>query len=69
MNAMRSAEQIDADLETEIDAACKRMVDGKTEEAQRAAWTEMAVLIRRRSSHQVMRMELDRRLVRGEKKV
>jgi hypothetical protein len=64
MNAMRTQEQMDADLEVEIDAACERMSKGKSEAEQRAAWTEMAVLIRRRSPMQVMKMELERRIAR-----
>jgi hypothetical protein len=66
---MRSQEQIDEDLEIEINAACARMVAGATEDAKREAWTEMAVLLRRRSDTQVMKMELDRQLLRGKIKI
>jgi hypothetical protein len=67
VNAVRSQEQIDADLEADIDAACNRMVTGITEEARRDGWTEMAILLRRRSDVQIMKMELERRLARKPK--
>lgn len=61
---MAPAERRDVDLEAKIDAAYSSMVAGKTE-AERTEWfTEMARLIRCRSNHQVMKMELQRRLNR-----
>ncbi len=54
----------DEQLEREINAACQRMVNGKTEEEKRAGWTDMSVLIRRRSSTQIIKMELELRLLR-----
>lgn len=69
MNAVRSQEEIDADLEVEIDAACARMVDGKDDLERSAGWTEMAILLRRRSTTRIMKMEVERRLVRGDKKI
>lgn len=55
--------RVDDALEGLIDAAYARMVkSGATEGESRDAWTEMAVLIRRRSPTQIMRMELERRI-------
>jgi hypothetical protein len=57
--------RIDAALEDLIDLAYARMVKpGATQEESSAAWTDMAVLIRRRSHTQVMKMELEMRLLR-----
>lgn len=55
----------DARLEKQIDAAYARMVDPKASlQESNAAWTEMAVLIGRRSQNQIMRMEFEMRLLR-----
>lgn len=60
-------EQMDADLETDITAAYLRMVDGVTEQDRRTAWADMALLVERRSTAAVMRMELERRIYRATK--
>lgn len=57
--------RVDDALEGLIDAAYARMVKpGATPEESSAAWTDMAVMIRRRSATQVMRMEIEMRLLR-----
>lgn len=57
--------QADAALELQIDAACERMSDpAATDEESREAWCEMAALIGRRSHTQVIKMEIERRLLR-----
>lgn len=59
--------QADAALELQIDAACDRMIDSATsEEESREAWNEMASLIARRSHTQVLKMEIERRLLRSQ---
>lgn len=61
--------QADAALEIQINAACARMVDPATsEEESRVAWADMASLIFRRSPHQILKMELERRIARKESK-
>lgn len=60
---MRTQEQVDADLESEIDAAYERMIHAPTDEESKSAFHEMCLLIARRSPHQIQKMELDRRLV------
>lgn len=62
MNAVRSQEQMDADLETEIDVMYERMIAEPDEVKARAHFQEMALLIRRRSHFQIQKMELERRL-------
>lgn len=64
MNAVRSPEQRDADLETEIDRHYQIVINGKTDDIKRAAFTEMARAIRRRSQAQIMKMEFEMRLLR-----
>lgn len=57
--------RVDVALENLIDEAYQRMVKpGATPEESSIAWTDMAVLIRRRSQSQVMRMEIEMRLLR-----
>lgn len=59
----------DEALEREIDAAYDQMVDpAKTDEESKAHFRDMAVLIGRRSPHQVQRMEIERRLLRRQAK-
>lgn len=59
----------DAALEAEIDVALARMCDpAASEETSREAWTEMAVLIGRRSQTQILKMEIELRLLRKGKK-
>lgn len=65
MSATLAPKEIrDAQLEAEIDAAYDRMLTGKTDDLKHAAFTEMAVLVRRRSPDQVMKLELQMRLRR-----
>lgn len=68
MNAVTAQPDRDAALEMEIDAAYERMIKAPTDHGSREAFTEMAVLIRRRSPAQVLRMELERRLARRQAK-
>jgi hypothetical protein len=57
--------RVDSALEELIEAAYQRMVKpGATPDESNAAWTDMAVMIRRRSLDQVMRMEIEMRLLR-----
>lgn len=61
-----SANPIDRDaaLEAQIDAAYDAMVTAKTDEESKAHFRDMAVLIGRRSQHQILKMELDKRIAR-----
>lgn len=63
MSAVRSQEQMDADLEREIDATYSRMIAAPTENESRELFKEMAILLRRRSPQQIHKMELERRLL------
>lgn len=63
------AQERDARLEAEIDAACKRATDKNTTDREsHEALTEIAVLMRRRSTTQALKLEFQRRLLlRGAK--
>lgn len=67
MNAVQTQEQIDAHLEVDIAAATVRLVEAKTHEESRTAWTDLVALLRQRSWAQVVRMELERGLERRTK--
>lgn len=62
MSAVRSQEQVDADLERDIDAAYDRMIAAPNDTESKAHFQEMTRLIYRRSPHQVQKMEMERRL-------
>lgn len=62
MNAVRTSEQRDIDLELEIDATYDRMIAEPDEAKARAIFHEMALLLYRRSPQQIHKMELERRL-------
>lgn len=62
MNAVRSQEQVDADLERDIDAAYDRMIAAPNDTESKAHFQEMTRLIYRRSPHRIQQMELERRL-------
>jgi hypothetical protein len=63
------ARAIDARLEADIEALWDRVESkSSTERESRDAVTEIEVLIRRRSRHQLMKMEFERRMrVRAER--
>jgi hypothetical protein len=57
------AQEIDARLEADIEALWDRVESkSSTERESQDAVTEIVVLIRRRSDHQLMKMEFERRM-------
>lgn len=52
----------DAALEAKIDAAFKSMKRAPTDIESKSWWTEIAVLMRRRSMTQLLKLELERRM-------
>lgn len=57
MNAVRSQEQRDADLEVQIDQIFYRM-EGASEADSQELTTQFAVLVRRRSPHMQLLIEM-----------
>jgi len=59
--------QADVALEAEIDAAWNRMKRAPTDRESQDALTEVIVLARRRSDLQLMKLEFERRALKGSK--
>ena len=57
--------QADVALEAEIDAAWSRMRRARTDAGSQDALTEVIVLARRRSDTQMMKLEFERRALKG----